>query len=106
MLNLFGALKVYLSKPSVRFNNRVIYLALITPFFMSKVNDAYKAYLNPLMGLVSAFLLNVGSAYLLSMGSLIGTIVLSILFYLGAYFLLSVEFTDMLNAKGLTHCLG
>lgn len=106
MLNLFGALKVYLSKPSVRFNNRVIYLALITPFFMSKVNGAYKAYQHPLRGLVSAFLLNVGSAYLLSMGSVIGTVVLSVLFYLGTYFLLSVEFTDMLNAKGLTHCLG
>ena len=106
MLNLFSALKVYMNKPSVRFNQRIMYLALITPFFMSKVNGAYKFYQHPLRGLVSAFLLNVGSAYLLSMGSLIGTVVLSVLFYLGTYFLLSVEFTDMLNAKGLSYCLG
>ncbi|QLQ30949.1 MAG: hypothetical protein HZT40_04250 [Candidatus Thiothrix singaporensis] len=106
MLNLFGALRVYMNKPSVRFNNRVIYLALITPFFMSKVNGAYKFYQHPLRGLVSAFLLNVGSAYLLAVGSVIGTVVLSVLFYLGTYFLLRIEFMDMLNAKGLTHCLG
>lgn len=112
MLELLNALKVYLNKPSVRFNNSVIYLALITPFFMSKVSDAYKAYEHPLKGMIGAFLVNVGSAFifssaLLSDASLLlvlsATVALSLVFYLGTYTILEGYFRKVADAKGLAH---
>ncbi|EIJ35297.1 hypothetical protein [Thiothrix nivea] len=112
MLELLHALKVYLNKPSVRFNNRVIYLALITPFFMSKVRDAHKAYAHPVRGMIGAFLVNAGSAFILSSALLSDaslllvlstTVALSLAFYLGTYTILEGYFRKIADAKGLNY---
>lgn len=113
MLSLFDDLKKLFSKPSVRFYNRILYLAMLIPFYKASVRDAHKAYTHPVRGMIGAFLVNVGSAFILSSALLSDaslllvlstTVALSLAFYLGTYTILEGYFRKMADAKGLAYC--